>query len=409
MADQLSSDLASLRIERDTPRASRGGVLRSIAIVVVVLGAGAAGIAAGYPYFEAKVFKANVEVTEIAVVSPAQASVELTSTGYVVPQRVSKVGSKVAGRIAKVMIKEGDTVEAGQIIAELEDSDQKAALQTAKSRVATARARAQTARANVSEVEGQVTRERRLADAGVAPKATAEDLEARAKALREQVKAADAEVKAAQAEVNALEVNLEYTIVTAPISGTVIGKPVEAGELVGGLQPGSIAELADFTSLLVETDVPEGRLHMVKPDAPCEIVLDAFPGKRHRGKVVEVSPRVNRAKATVTVKVAFTDAMDGVLPDMAARVSFLTEELDAKEMEAPPKHVVPAGAVADRGGTKVVFVLDGDKVRMKPVTLGPTFGNGFELVEGPPPGTKVIKDPAPTLEDGQKVKQETEQ
>ena len=75
----------------------------------------------------------------------------------------------------------------------------------------------------------------------------------------------------------------------------------------------------------------------MKIGGPCEIVLDAYPTKRFRGKAHEITPRVNRTKATVTVKVAFVDDREGVMPDMAARVSFLSEELDKAELKAPPK------------------------------------------------------------------------
>ena len=112
---------------------------------------------------------------------------------------------------------------------------------------------------------------------------------------------------------------------------------------------------------MVETDIPEGApARWSKVGSPCEIVLDAFPGKRYRGEAVEISPRVNRAKATVGVKVKFVDDADGVLPDMSARVSFLTQALDADALAAKPKTVVPASALAERGGAKVVFVLEGD-------------------------------------------------
>src|SRR5690606_10913834 len=137
-------------------------------------------------------------------------------------------------------------------------------------------------------------------------------------ALREQVNAANAEVKAAQALVAALRVNLDSYVVKAPISGTVVNKPPEVGEFVGP-QPAGVAvdmggvEIADFSSLMVETDVPEQRLSLVKIGGPAEIVLDAYPDRRYRGKAVEITPKVNRANATVTVKVAFVDEKDGVL------------------------------------------------------------------------------------------------
>jgi hypothetical protein len=175
---------------------------------------------------------------------------------------------------------------------------------------------------------------------------------------------------------------------------------------LGTTNAGTI-QIANFKSLMVETDVPEGRLHLVRIGSPCEIVLDAYPQKRYRGEAIEVMPRVNRAKATVGVKVKFVDDLSGVLPDMAARVSFLTKPVEASALQEKPKLVVPAAAVAERGGNRVVFVLDGDSVHMKNVTLGPAFGDGFELVAGPESGTKVIKAPPETLLDGQKVRERT--
>src|SRR5690606_35549805 len=100
-------------------------------------------------------------------------------------------------------------------------------------------------------------------------------------------------------------------------------------------------------------------------------VLDAYADRRLRGKVKEITPEVDRAKATVMVKVAFVDQPEGVLPDMSARVSFLAEELDEEAIKAPPKTIVPGSAIVERGGGKYVFVVDGETVRMTAVTLGP--------------------------------------
>jgi multidrug efflux pump subunit AcrA (membrane-fusion protein) len=166
--------------------------------------------------------------------------------------------------------------------------------------------------------------------------------------------------------------------------------------------------MADFSSLVVETDVPEARLGQVRPNGPCEIILDAFPDKRYRGAVFEVTPRLNRAKATATVKVKFVDEAALVLPEMAARVSFLVQALDAAQMKEPPKLIVPASALAERSGAKAVFILDNGKVRMNLVKLGAPFGNGFELKEGPPAGTRVVKEPPASLADGQSVKERSE-
>jgi RND family efflux transporter MFP subunit len=399
----LTSDLASLKIQREQDP-NRPRPWRAVLFALFAAGAAAAAWYFGYPALEGRIFKAEVAVTEIATVSPAQASVTVTSTGYVVPQVISKVGVKIPGRIAKVFVKEGDVVKAGDVLAQLEATDQRSSIAAASSRALAASARIDTARANLAEIQQQVTRERTLVEHGAISKAALDDLEARARSLEQSVKAAEAEARAALADVNPLRASLDDHTIRTPIDGTLISKPIEPGELVGP-QMNTIAEIADFRTLVVETDVPEARLYLIKPGSPCEISLDAYPGKRYRGQTLEIGKKVDRAKATVTVKVKFVDPADGVLPDMSARTSFLSQELSAESVREKPKTVVPASALADRDGAKYVFVLSEGMVKRAPVKIGPAFGSGFELVEGPAPGTRVIADPPPTLSDGQRIKE----
>ena len=422
MADQLSSDLASLRIDRGEPRRSRFPKL--LLILVLLLGVGFAGYAYGLPYLEAQVFKTEITLTEIAMVSPAQAQVNLTATGYIVPQKTSEVASKVPGTIAKVYVMQGDRVKQGDVLCELDPRDEDAALRAAHSRVAAASARAQSADASVKtrqaelmETKIQATRERRLAQQGASASGIADDLEARSKSLEQGVAAAEAAAKAARAEANALaadaatlKVGKGNLRIVAPIDGTVMNEPPQLGEYIGPQPPGISVdmggfELADFSTNVVEADVPEARLNLVKVGGPAEIVLDAYPERRFRGKVLQITPKVDRAKATVMIRVAFVDDMDGVLPEMSARVSFLSGELDAKAVKEPPKKVLPGNAITERAGTKVVFVLEGDKVRMVPIQVGKPFGDGFELVQGPGSGTRVVASPGELLKDGQRVKE----
>jgi HlyD family secretion protein len=404
MNDRLTSDLASLRIDRSARPPTLSG--RAARWVAALAAAGVLAVVAwriGAPQVEAKLFKTDVTLTEVALVSPAQAQVQLTSTGYVVPQVEVDVSSKLVGRVDKATIREGTRVKAGQVVFELDASDQRVLVASAQARVMAARARAATARAQLAEIVLQRDREMRLAASGAIAPATADDLVARAKSLEEQVRATDADVEASAAEVSALTTNLANTTIRAPIDGTVVTKPLQVGDVV---TPGTpMAKIADFASIVVETDVPEGRLNLVRPAGPCEIVLDAYADKRWRGEVVETSPQLNRAKASATVKVRFLDRDDTVLPEMAARVSFLDSPLDRDKLAEPPKKIVPAAAIADRGGAKVVFVVDAGRVRMVPVTLGGPYAGGFELVDGPAPGTKIVSEPPATLGDGQAIKE----
>lgn len=403
MSDQLSSDLASLRISRDDHPPSSGWWRRIVVLAIFAAAVGAAWVY-GMPLIEAKVLRSEIEVTQIVVITPSEAVAKLTSTGYVVPQRVSRVGAKMSGRIKEMRVHEGQVVEAGEVLAQLEAADQHAMLNTAKARVYTAKAQVQVAKAELDDAQQKARRERKLVQQGVGQVAAAEDLEFRVAAVQKQVGAAEAKVKAAQAEVNAIEVNIGYYTITAPTRGTVVAKPSQVGELVG-VQAAALVELADFSSLMVETDVPEGRLHLVQLEDPCQIVLDAYPTRTYLGRVEQITPKINRAKATATVKVRFEGDVEHVLPGMAARVSFLSGEPDPALIDIPPKVIVPAGAIDERDGQRVVFVLEDDEtVHMQPVEIGEAIGSAFELIAGPQAGATVVRKPPATLEDGQKVR-----
>lgn len=420
--DQLSHDLASLKIDRNprpvgTRRWPR--LVGGLAVLAVLV---AAGYAFGYRRLRSSLSTPEIKTGEVELISPVQSQVQLTATGYVVALVYAKVASKVPGRIAEIFVEEGQTIEKGARVAQLEDVDFKTQLATARARAASARAKVAVARASLTEIRVQIERERPMVAKGITAQATVDDLEARRGSADAAIHAAEAEAMAADADVKALEVQLgSYEIIT-PISGTVVDKLVKVGE---GVSPGfgtpGVIEVIDLTSLVVEVDVPEGRLSQAVVDAPCEIVLDAYPTRRYRGAVKEIGRRVNRSKATVPVKIRFVDLVDGrpvpggksepgagkpeILPDMAARVSFLAAAIDPKTLDTPPKLIVPSGAVVQRNGRDVVFIVDEGEVRMTPVALGAAEGNGRELVTKLPAGTKVVLDPPADLGDGEKVKE----
>ncbi|WP_394828920.1 efflux RND transporter periplasmic adaptor subunit [Pendulispora albinea] len=425
MSDSLSTELASLRIDRGAPAssaspssASRGSssstttshegrrrrtIAKVLAGTMAVVALGAAAVVSARPLL-ASWQRPKVRVTEIAtVVGGAQAESSLTATGYVVPQRLAKVGSKVQGRIVRTLAHEGDAVHRGDVLFELDPTDLRNELVSAGARIEVARAKAHVARATVAETQRTLARERKLAATGAVGTATAEDLEMREGLLTSQVAAAEAEVKAAAAEAARIRDSLHDMRVLAPIDGVLTTKPLEVGDVV--TNETTLVEIVDPASLMVEADVPEARAGTVKPGTPCELVLDAFPTERRRGQVVLVGPRLNRAKATALVKVKFVDEVPELRAEMAVRVGFLREELDPAKLREPPKTVVPQSAVATRDGQKVVFVLRQETVRLERVALGESLGVGSVLAEGPPVGTRIVDDPSPELMDGQKVKE----
>lgn len=414
MSDPLSEDLQSLRIDRDAPAQSpRSGGVGRVLFGLVLLGALVGGGVWAWPVAKARVFKTEVRTAEVTAVSPAQATTTVSATGYIVALTVSRVQPRIPGRVARVTVREGDTVRAGQVLMELDALEQRSAIAASNARAMAAQARVAVARANLAEAEVQLNRQRSLVASGAAARSVVEDLGARIGALRAAIEAAQAEARAAQAEVASLRTNLGQLTVTAPFDGMVLNRPPQPGELVGAgtiagnatnAQP-AVIEVMDPRSIVVEVDVPEARLGLVRVGGPCEVALDAFTDQRFRCTVSELGHRVDRAKATVPVRVRFADAVAGALPEMSARVSFLTAELSREAMQARARVVMPATAVTARGGNQVVFAVEDGVARVFPVRLGERTGDGYELMQGPSVGARVVMNPPASLTDGSPVKE----
>lgn len=401
MTDQLSQDLLSLRIDRVAPR-RRSSAWRWALGGLGVVGVGLAGAPWVKERVESTLFRAQVQTTRILTVSPIQAAVDLTATGYVVPQIVAKVGSKMGGRIAKVSVVEGMEVEAGQVLFELDPADERRALASAQARVQAAAARTEAAQAELAQAELQLARERQLSTMGASTPATAADLEARVNFLRRQVDAADAETRVMRADAMGSGQQLRNLKIFAPIKGRAVGKPAQLGDVV---EPSlTLVELVDFDALLIEVDVPEARLAQVHEKSPCEVVLDAAPEVSLRGEVTEFGPRMNRAKATATVKVKLLDQAQRLWPDMSARVSFLAEAIDEQARQAPAKRMVAKSAVVQRDGQAGLFSIEDNHVKFRPVKPGATKGTELELIDGPEGGAEVVLAPKAELRDGQAIR-----
>lgn len=399
--DQLSQDLASLKIER-APAERQPRLLGKWLILAAVIAGGVLVFPAAKTYVEGLVFKREVDTTEVIVLSPIQSQVDLTATGYVVPQVTAKVGSKIEGRISKVFVHEGDAVESGQLLFELDPSDERSLLGSAQARVLAAAARAQASRAAVAQAAAELDRDQKLVELGATTPASVQDKELRIEALRKQLEATEAEVRVSRAEANVSGQHLRNFLIKAPINGTAVTKAAQVGDVVG--PPMTLVELVDFESLLIEVDVPEARLAQIKPAGPCELVLDAAPNETRRCRVEDFAPRMNRAKATATVKVRLLETVPRLWPDMSAKVSFLAQEIDEALRKQPAKKLVARTALASDGGRPGLWIVSDQKLHFVPVSTGDVSGSNVELIEGPAPGTRAVLNPKQDFRAGQSVK-----
>jgi multidrug efflux pump subunit AcrA (membrane-fusion protein) len=161
---------------------------------------------------------------------------------------------------------------------------------------------------------------------------------------------------------------------------------------------GAVVSMADMSTLEVEADVSESSLAKVHVGQPAEIVLDALPDVRFRGHISRIVPTVDRAKATVMTKVRF-DAIDPrVLPEMSAKVSFLSQEVTAEQQK--PLVAVASDAIVQRDGRNVVFVVRDGRAVEVPVTPGAKIGDTTAVAGDVKPGEKAVAHPSPALRGG---------
>jgi RND family efflux transporter MFP subunit len=163
----------------------------------------------------------------------------------------------------------------------------------------------------------------------------------------------------------------------------------------------AVVTMADMSTLEVEADVAESNLAKVKPEQPCEIQLDALPDARLRGVLHRLVPTVDRSKATVTAKIRFVDSDPRILPEMSAKVAFLTQEMPPGQRA--PRTVVQPAAIVRRNGREVVYAVRDNKAVEVTIETGGKLGDMVEVVKGIQAGEKVVVKPLDKVRDGARV------
>ena len=388
-----SADLTTLKIHRDPASQGKGRGLLKWAIVAAVILVVAASLILVFRY--SLVGPSEVELASATLTSPSQTNTVLTASGYVVAQVRAAVASKGTGRLEYLSVEEGDRILKGQIIARLQDDDVLAALAQARASLAVARADSEDGRRTLE-------RTRQLFKSNLASKAELDAADARFSRVT-------ASIRYAEATVTSAEVGVENTRIRAPFDGTVLTKNADVGEIVAPFASsansrGAVVTMADMHSVQVEADVSESNITRVKPGQPCEIVLDAYPDRRYPGYVHKIVPTADRAKATVMTKVAFRTMDDRVLPEMSAKVMFLSREDDGAKAGAAPVLTIPLSSVTTRHDRKVVLRVRDGTVSEVPVTVGEVIGDRIAIREGIAPGDQMVLRPDPSLTTGSKVK-----
>lgn len=363
----------------------------------------------------------EVQASVVTTAWPSARFAELNASGYVVAQRRASVASKATGRVVELRVREGSVLEAGELIARLDASDVQAAIAAAEAALAQARAGQAQADAQQRQVqvelgnaEAELQRLRSLEQQGFvsvqavdAGRRRVDSASAALAAAQAGIAAARAAEAQARAQLQAQRVNRDNTEVRAPFAGVVLVKNANVGDMITPFSSaagtsGAVVTMADMGTLEVEADVAEANVGRVRIDQPVEITLDALPDARFRGSVARIVPTVDRAKATVMTKVRFEQLDPRILPEMSAKVSFLSQAPGPDD--ARPVTAVNPRTVVQRDGRALVFRITGNSVEAVPVTTGRTLGDALELSAATlKPGDRLVLSPPDKLVAGARV------
>jgi len=407
-------DLERLRIDRNAaPR--RPWLLWGVIAVLV-----AAGVVA-YPRGRAYVAEQQAPEVEVAratqVVAAAGGSTDLpvlVASGYVVARHSSDVGVKTGGRLARLRFEEGTRVRKGEVMAEIEHADIDAQLEASRRAVAESEAALVQAVASRDEDNRSFERQRALMKDGITTDAALTASQAAAAVSAARVKSAEAAIASARARVRVTEEALENTNVRAPFDGVVIRKRAEVGETVSpfGVQGqasregGAIATIADLGELEVQTEVSENSVAKLTAAMPAEVKLKAYDEQIYKGKLRQIFPSADRAKAIVEVRVTILNADVHVKPEMTASVTFQEPrkaEADPRPQTAgapaAPIVLIPKRTITEQNGAPVVWVVSGGKSARRSIVLGRERLDQVEVQSGVAPGEALVLNPPAGLTD----------
>src|SRR5277367_3040550 len=307
-----------------------------------------------------------VAATAIAGEGAAAAGSILDASGYVVARRQATVASKITAKMVELDIEEGDHVNAGQIIAKLDDTNIRAALNQASAQLEYAKAGLAETQVNLTNAERDYQRQKTLMLGHFVSQSTVDNAQTTVDATRAQLATQHSNVDVFARAVSVAERNLDDTIVRAPFSGIVTVKAAQPGEMVspvsagGGFTRTGIGTIVDMDSLEIQVDVNENFINRVRPEQQATAKLNAYPDWQIPAHVIAVIPTADRSKGTVTVRIAMDQKDPRVLPEMGVRVSFLAEPTEGSDSKPVVGVTVPNSAVQVSGQTGVVFVLHGD-------------------------------------------------
>jgi RND family efflux transporter MFP subunit len=360
--------------------------IKVIVLAVGAVAAGAAGFAALSLTANASRVSANepvvrpARVQEIAYARQAQS---LVLAGTVVPRIESNLGFRVAGKLVRRAVDVGASVKPGDLIAQLDPSDYRLAVDNARAALASAEADHARARAD---------HDRYLALRGGAA-FTQQTLDQR----QSLAATARARVDQARSQLSSAENNLAYADLRADVAGIVTAVQAEVGQVLP--QGQGVVRVARMDELEILVGVPEHRLKVVRESAAAGFELWSDPGKRHAARLRELSPSADPTSRTYPARFGIVDPPEFIGLGMTATLSF-------ERPDVAPVAEVPLAAIFQQGTRPAVWVVDKatGAVELRPVVVARWRNDTAAIASGVRDGELIATAGVHKLEAGQKVK-----
>ena len=331
----------------------------------------------------------------------------LNASGYVTARRQATVSSKFTGKVTEVLVEEGMKVQAGQVLARLDNTNVKTSLRLAEAQLVSATNALAETRVRIREADQELQRQTGLVNNQIATQADYDHAEATLLAFKARLEQQQADVRVAERQVACWEQQLDDTTIRAPFTGIVTSKNAQPGEMIspvsagGGFTRTGICTIVDMESLEIEIDVNESYINRVGARQAVEATLDAYPEWKLPCQVIAIIPTADRQKSTVKVRVGFNQLDPRILPEMSVKVGF--REAGGSGPVAGRTVMVPKTAVQQRDGRDVVLVVQNGHAERRAVTVSNARLDEVVISAGVAAGERVIVDWPPGLTDGSAV------
>lgn len=364
---------------------------------------------------------------DVAVARLTPLETGTTLTGTTRPYREVMVRSQVEGQVIRLGVDVGDRVQVGQLLAEVDPVVLKNAVFEAEAELAARRneviqAQAAVNRARTAVEEARLTLQQAESDArrletllrdGAVSAQAAEQARTTAQTARQVLRSREAEVVTAQqgvavaqgrvqaqaAFVQQARARLNQALLRSPLNGVVLERLTEVGNL---LQPGGeVLRLGDLRQLKVVVEVSERELARLAPGQGATITFDAVPNRTYQGRITRISPAAADARL-IPVEVVIDNGDERLGSGLLARVTF--QSANAPRLMIPQSALsgFEEGQLSSRQGS--VFVVVGDRVQERQVTLGQRREGKVEILSGLNAGDRYVVRAGRPLRDGDKIR-----